>query len=537
MSGESPQQKEGKGEAVAPDVLGRALESFRHLVRGNGIAPAAIRIKDFSGHMLDFEARTIFQVRTVVSESYLNGKPQGPVLKSKEELQHEIAEAASKTAAGPAIRPALMDSLAKRGDMGFGFNAETITLPLPASRFILPLPCEPCHGTKVIACAGCRGTGRAPCIKCHGRREITCLSCRGTQFQFAGQQKVSCRVCRGRGRVGCPTCRQTGQTPCLKCRSAGKMPCRACGGTGTRSLVTTITYKAEGAFEYDRSTVPPQASLLLEKLKGTLVADKHAEARYADAAPQAPEAEIPGRVVLPSRIRLPFGAITFEIGNEETKGWLFGNQPFLTGFPPFFEKIAAPGFQALAQAAQPGGHKNGGLEKAIKFRLTGDIVLAAASFAPAKAFKFMQKRYPYGMGDDALKSGLRHAAIALKGMGRGPRLLGLTIGLMLSIILYGAWFAVPLRPVDLIAADAVFAAVCGTLTVLSIRLTASRAVGRVLGRLQKGGRQRFLRDGGFSLWTGTGVSLLTGLIILHGSFIAGRSMPSWYAVLLQMAGF
>ncbi len=532
----SAQPQEPAGEPIPQGLLDKALDNLRQLARGNGVPTGVMSIKSFEGKIYTLDARQVFRIIASGNEMIVNGRPQGPALKSREELQEEIRSAASRTASSPGIRPVLMEILNKRDDMGFGLNGETLDLPLPASRYVVPLPCDACHGAKTVACASCRGSGRSPCMKCQGRREITCLACRGTQFQFAGQERVSCRVCRGRGRVGCPTCRQLGHTPCLKCRSAGKIPCRLCGGTGFRSLVASITYKAESRLEYDRTALPYEASSQWSRMKGGAFKGRHIEARFAPPPSAAMEKKTE-EVMIPCHIRVPSGAITFAVGAEEVKGRLFGMQGLLTNLPPFLEMLAAPGLRALSEAAAPGGHVAGPLERAIRYRLTADIVLAVASFAPLKAYHLLQKRYPQGIGEDALKQAVRDASSALRRIGRKPRLIGFGIGTMLSLIIYGLWFLLPLRPRDLFVMDLAFVVVCALAAFFCIRYTAARAIGRVLGRLQKNGRKRFLPDTASSAFLAASGSLGTGLLMLQVCALKGMALPSWYAALLHTAGF
>jgi len=100
-----------------------------------------------------------------------------------------------------------------------------------------------------VACAFCRGTGRARgavCQVCGGAGMVSlsaptkrCAYCRGTGLQQRASA-LTCGVCKGVGSVTvdedsvlCPSCSGTGVEPAVLGES--KLPCLTCQGKGVIS--------------------------------------------------------------------------------------------------------------------------------------------------------------------------------------------------------------------------------------------------------------------------------------------------------------
>ncbi len=533
-------------DPVPKELLGLALKQIRDVLRGNGVPPASVTVKSFSGAVLDFEAYEVFRVAPTVSEKYVNGKQQGKTVSSEAELRREIQRTVDRAATDPSVRPAIHDYLRKRPDLGFGLDRQMVPLPGIAAQYVLHVQCGACHGSKTSPCAGCRGTARQPCTKCKGQRDMPCPVCNGKRTVARGSAQVSCTNCAGRGRVGCNMCRQTGQIACTRCRGSGKMPCPTCGAMGWRSLIASLSFNGEGHFDYDRAALPDGLSGRIDRTKAELVTGGHAQVRLIEDRARLQDLDKlaqPGDVIVPYHVRLPHGRIVFAIKNMEAAATLYGGKPVLSGLPPFLEKTAGKGLRLLAEAAATKGDIATPLGAAVRTRLVADTVAAAASTSRAKAVAGLRRRYPVGIRTSTFDHLVRQAEICLRNLTRLPRYKGFAAGVAVCAALDAAWLIAPLRaqavmqagPVAAIAGDALLPVVGGIVAALAIRQSCAAAIQKVLGKIQNGKRKKLMPKSGQSMLYGVAGSLAAWMVMLQAAAMTGHA-PDWYAALLRMIG-
>ena len=127
------------------------------------------------------------------------------------------------------------------------------------------LTCSSCDGEGKIRCSQCNGQGLVECSKCHGKgsyeeqiqkyvikydynrqknvggyewvtEKITCRLCGGRGGNLCrtcnGRGRYTCKRCDGRGSVTCPDCTK-GLLICKSCSGEGKLACRICEGAGS----------------------------------------------------------------------------------------------------------------------------------------------------------------------------------------------------------------------------------------------------------------------------------------------------------------
>jgi hypothetical protein len=281
-----------------------------------------------------------------------------------------------------------------------------------------------------------------------------------------------------------------------------------------------------------------------------MVADKHADVQMITDQNRLNDLEKmarPGDIIIPYRVRLPFGNIVFAIRDREIPGKLFGARPTLSKMPPFLEKTAGRGLKQLTDAAKSKGDIAALLAQAVRTRLVSDIIEAAAGNSPAKAAKLIQRRYPHGIRPENIPPLVKSANICLHNLFRLPRLIGFGIGFALCAALDALYLFSPARdsviaqagPAAAIGADALLPVIGAGAASLAVLLTCASAINKVLGRKKKaGGKQdgkKLTPKPGESIATGIGASLLAFIVVMQIGFMTDHA-PSWYAALMHMAG-
>ncbi|HVR74567.1 MAG TPA: hypothetical protein VMT52_09555 [Planctomycetota bacterium] len=116
----------------------------------------------------------------------------------------------------------------------------------------LPASTAPAEAGDLVRCPDCNESGRAPCGRCQGKGELTrtCEKCRGSGSRpctlcsresrgaaFAGEGRLFCERCGGRGQTGAMG------KPCLHCGGEKTMACTSCSGRGAVRCKKTVTGK------------------------------------------------------------------------------------------------------------------------------------------------------------------------------------------------------------------------------------------------------------------------------------------------------
>lgn len=546
----APQEQEEEKEAVDPALLEAAVELLRQVVRGNGIKPEDVQYHSFEGEVLHFEIFEHFAIEPKVFEKLLHGKENGHAVGSRQEARNKVQTAIGKAARDPDVRHATVEILKQRPDRGFGLDDQYIPFDRLRQTFVAHELCSVCGGSMRMVCQSCQGNGRLRCTKCHGSKEMICPRCHGRRHDNTPQGQKPCPRCRGRGKAKCDLCSAAGALPCRPCKSSGQVACKNCSGTGWLSQVLSLEMRARSRFYYEAEKLPPELPPLLDSLRGAMVTEGHCEAVINEEIERAKELDNASKdeeYLIPYNVRLPWGDIKFLLQEQELPAKLFGFQPSLIHAPPFLETAAAPGLRALNEAALT-GNAAAKIAEAVRFRAVAEAILAAAQMRPRRALDSMHKKYPFGFRPETLKDMLQKGDRALKRATKGPRFIGLALGLAGTAALYAAYYVGPLRALlsplaggnnaAMNAADVLLALAGGAGTTLSIQLTAAGALRRAVGRLlppEK--RKKLLPKAGQSALWGYAGGLAIYFAMIEAAALRGGDIPAWYAHIMKLAGF
>jgi len=438
-----PVINEGEKEDVHPDLLAKALEDLKKLVKGNGIKPETVTMTGFDGEVLNFEAREIFKIETTIAEKRVTGRESGEVAGSNVDARQKISAAIERISRDRSIKKHTITILKKRRDMGLAVPGIVIRLDKHNQRFVLHEACNPCNATGKILCLNCQGKKKLICPRCHGQQTIQCHLCHGMQFIATDQGRTQCTQCRGQGQIACDLCRKLGMVPCPKCKGIGKAPCTQCAMTGWHSHLFLVSVLAKAAFTYDRESLPEEILPLIDAYGPDLVLKNHAQARIIEDVRYDTELDNtskPDEYIIPYHVKIPWGDIQFAVGGKTLDAKLFGENPLFLEFPPLLEKTLSAPLDALARAAQGNGHIEQNTAKAIRARLIGEAFLTALSHPPPKALAIMEEKYPYGITEEMLKTIISRANTTIRNLTKKPRLKGLAIGLFASTAIFSAYF-------------------------------------------------------------------------------------------------
>lgn len=536
-------------EEVDKALLEKALRQIRKAVKGNGTDPKTVRFKDFDGEVLHFESHAYFKIDPQISEKRLNGRHGADkIVGGLQDMRNQIKSTIEKVSDNPVVRKNTIDMLLHRDDLGYGLDKQAIMLDSLNKSFAVHESCQTCSGAAYSPCKYCHGAGYTTCTKCHGSREENCNQCQGRQF-IAGQngQQTPCPTCHGRGKARCLLCHGDGRINCRNCKSSGKMPCEQCAGTGWHSLISRMKVKAHSHFDYidpyneDSEYVPPEILPLLEDLGPLLVLEEHADVVLKENKVHDEELQRLSKndeYIIPYYVRLPWGDITFDLGGEDVAGKLFGFNPALLDMPPFLEKTAATGINALLQAGSKAGGATSSINKALQYRLTAETILVSAKHGHKKSFALMKRRYPFGIGDSTLHKAVTAADKALKQMTLRPRLKGLALGLFLTALLYGLYYLGPLRallmevitiPSAQAMMDLMMIIAGGACTTLSIQLTAVKSLQNLLGKTLPAAKTKSLmpKAGQSAVWGYIGGFCIYFLMV-YIAYLTNSSVPHWF---------
>lgn len=444
----------------------------------------------------------------------------------------------------PAFRAMVREQLQTRKDLGFASNGETITPKALIQTLVVHKLCASCQGNKAVSCEACYGSGQTPCLKCDGRREMACTACNGARTVPSNNGRLSCPRCSGSGTTWCTLCKGTGKIACRKCQSTGRIPCRNCAGSGVHSLVTTVQFSMTSVFTYDRDYVPRDAPALIDSRLSTMM--DNAEISFIEdparltALQQQPDA---AQLIIPYRVRLPFGTIVFSIAGHNVTTNLFGNQGFLLNMPPILEKMAGKGLRSLAAVSGTSKHASRFIKNALRYRLAADIIHTAALNPPARAFRLLHKKYAFGVRGKTLKSSLDNAYRGIAVLMRVSKLLGIFAGFVATSVLYAVCYIGPLKSAFAATlpdtfliqeyADIGIALGGMILSTIIIQAITSHGLRSIFPQSLKTRRKISSKWQKSLIWGFTGSVISYGLI-LYAALITGRPVPDWFTALSQL---
>ena len=527
-----------------PALLKRALERIRSVCKGNGIAAEDIKLASSDLEVRITHAATYLSVQPRQSEKTVNGKQStGIPVSGRADMQSRIDKTILDAINQPAKRDSLLKSVMERGDAGFGLKNKTFTLNDLSQDYSWSEGCKTCHGQGRTQCPRCHGQRQEKCNQCHGSTTIACNMCRGTgQIMGPDGKPKTCTKCHGKRQIGCPLCHRTGRITCRQCKGTGYANCTACSGTGFQSHIVHLSAQAEPHFEFDRAHLPSGLIRMLEKDPQKLT---DSDTVKIEAGPIEDELNTLGVLY---RMKFPAGDITFSLKGKPLKATLFGYDARLSGLPPFLEKMIAPGLAALKKAASGHGDVGRAVKQASRYRLLGVALITAAQRPVKETTRRLLKTFPLGLQASSAKTIAKQADQATALITRKPRYVGLVLGLIIVALLYGLYYIGPgrltieplLQDNKLAKAfvDLMIIFIGGSITSLSIRMTAKSALQHALGHLVDGKkRKKLLPKTRSSGWWGYAGGLVVYLIMVElTAHYNPEATPFWYAMFRAMIG-
>ena len=85
------------------------------------------------------------------------------------------------------------------------------------------------------------------------------------------------------------------------------------------------------------------------------------------------------------------------------------------------------------------------IDKALKYRLIKQVFSKTGKMSKLRILKFLKYEYPMGLSDKYAKAAIQFADKAISKITEKPRIKGMAIGTIISSLIMGAWFFVPLR--------------------------------------------------------------------------------------------
>jgi hypothetical protein len=537
----------GPSQEIDPDLLKKALDQVRAVARGNGIDAGRAEIVKFDGGVYRFSAHAAFKIRAKTSERRVSGKENGEAV-AYGQMAQTVQAAINKATADPDARAQILDTLRKRADLGFAGNGLVVNLGGLSRTYVSHIACSTCGARGKMPCPACNGRGEEQCPRCHGRREMTCPACRGTKYTGSGATRTACQRCYGRGQIPCTHCQHSGMVTCHICSGQGAVGCANCKATGWQSIVTRLDVSAQGWFDWDSISLPPQLKDVMREHALELVPGGHIKAELDEEA--AGVARVAGdELPVGYTAQAPWGRIEFEIGAQAPQAiscYLFGYKPTLLFVPPFLARAITPGRDALRRAGLKEADAAKEIRAALRYRFISETVAATARFPLKKAIELIHARYPFGIEPTALREIALESKNGLARLTALPRRKGLAIGLAAAAALYLGWMLSPLRaqiiahlsarlgpPAAEGAADlAVFlAGVC--IATFLVRLMAAKILHDTLGPLlkNKSGQGKRHSTGKTTGMLGSCLAYGAALYILAGSaaLLLHKPAPTWVA--------
>ncbi len=479
----------------------KALEQVKAMVKGNNASPEDVALAKFDGEVLQFQAETTLTITTKTSELRKAGRVQGPIkMDSTAAVKTAMAKTYEALTADANTEHSIKGVILERADKGFASHNEIIPLPFWKKEFVTYEPCNTCKTTGTVRCMPCAGKGQIICPRCHGSGLGVCTHCNGAQMiNGPNNQKTQCPICHGRGKSSCSTCQQKGNIICKTCRSSGTTPCPNCQGNAWTSMIYNMEIEARTAFDYPRDTLPDRASAMIDK-HGAKIKD---HAKIVVSASQKATVNSDAhtntetntgqdfRVPILYNVTLPYGHLEYTIKDKTYYTFLFGTQGRLTHTSPFLDDLIKDGTRKLKDAAEQRGDVTENLKAAAQFRTIKEGIVATALHSSGKAKKMLKASNPLGLSDGALEDIIATADKALKNITKQPRIVGLGISGLISVIGSGLYM-MALRPTIMEKAtistlhpiiDIFALGVIAYLGILTIQSTAQSALTKTLNAL------------------------------------------------------
>ncbi len=522
-----------------PKLAEVALRMIQNLCKGNGIKSDNITLVSFQGQMVNLTATTYLEIKPITQEKTLPGRQSaGETVAHRAGALQAIDQMIISAINNGAYKRQMIDIVLKRPDKGLGLpDSTTFSADFLTKDYTWHEPCRTCGGAAKSACPKCQGGARENCPQCLGRTMIPCTMCRGSgTVTGQGGKLQPCSRCHGQRQMACPLCQRTGKVTCRQCHGNGFGACSSCSGSGYFTYALHVVPQIITHFDYDRAAAPPDILHLLDSSANALLLKGHLKttARLADSEPGVLAAEYD--------VTFPHGEIIFALGRQQIKGTLFGYKSRLVNLPHFLDKMVTPGINVLEQAAAGKGSVAGKIRRASKYRMIALALLTAGQNSVRKTVDTLLQKYPLGLSKATAEKLSKYADAAVANITRKPRYAGLAMGLILVAGLYAFYYLGDGRALlsaytstsmmDMVM-DVIIILLGGTLTTISIQLSAANALRLALGHLVPAkARHTLIPKTRGSGWWGYAGGLALYLIMIELTLhIPNAVTPEWYRLI------
>lgn len=534
-----------------------ALEKVRAMVRGNQFDPDDVVIESFDGEVLHFQAETVLEVYTKVTEKTVPGQVTTAIrVKDDVAAKEEMAKAYALIGESPDMARRIRKAVTERDDQGFALDKEVISLAFGQKEFVIFDPCQTCKATGTVTCMKCHGKGYEVCPRCSGSGMESCRHCNGAgTVPGPNGQNIPCPVCHGQGRVSCSLCQQQGRISCKTCAGRGVTTCPNCDGHAWISRLFIQELNIRTAFDYPKARLPDKIVAMIDK-HGAKIRE-HAEIKISDVAQssvnvddaekqkQAEMAEKRHDIRLPVvyEVVLPYGHVEYGIGGKSYYTFLFGTQGRLTHVSPFLDDLVKEGVRKLKNAMDGRGDVVRNIVEACEYRTLKEGVYYAARYSVGKARQMLKKSNRLGLSDVMNERIIKTADAALKNITKKPRYMGLGYAFVVQALLTCGYFLTPVRAMFLrfipninmhqyLDIGIIFA--CMMLGVVLIQYCAQSAMNRVMSRIMEGNNVRLpMPKLGEVGYIHAGLSFIVMIGVLEYLRLFGGGPVSWYNMLIE----
>jgi hypothetical protein len=487
MDTEEPKQNLDKSYADP------ALTAVRKALKGNGIRPADVTLKNLETETLNFTAVTQIKLSSKTIEKSAGVASGAPAEYPDRQAAGAAADEYNKSITkDPSATTEIKKLLIAGDNQGFGLNNQTIKLPFLDKDFVSSDSCRPCQGKGQAPCTNCHGEGYQPCPHCHAQGFEVCKECNGSRQTRTPQgQMTSCTRCQGLGKTSCSFCRESRKIQCNLCKAQGILKCKTCNGQGAQTNIISSNTTAQCSFDFDAQKMSAKTAALVKDLGAKLAG----HAKISLAKPDDEEEDEKNEMALFFNVKLPEGTAEFAIKDRSIKAYLFGIKGTIKDIPNFLDGQLSPGIESLKKAADGQGNINENLQASLKYKTLKQAVTLAARYKAKKAIHALLHYTPIGLSKKTAQKLVEDANAALNNLTKQKRAIAIAAGAVCGLACSAAYFMSPLRgtvmslladivtPSMHILVDAGAAALCAVMAVGVWKFLASKAKKQALDSL------------------------------------------------------
>ena len=418
-----------------------ALEEVRKAAKGNGVKTEDIKIIKIDGGRADFRGTLSLNVDEKVLMKTVGGRKAGGTKVGNPQEARDALERDRNDVTGGATETQIRNMIIEREDKGLGLKNEIVPLPFLSREYIWHEACRTCNAQANLQCQRCHGKGSELCPRCNGQGNEVCTQCNGTQYIYNGNSKVQCLRCNGTGKTGCRLCNERRKIQCTICKGKGLLQCKNCGGQGWNSHIMMAETHLIGLFDFDRTGMNTKLVTTIEQLSKDL-------AKYAPHSifPQ-PAVNDTTTIKMEYAVQLIHADVEFAFGEKHTAHiFMVGPNGTITDAASFIDALIKPAMLELREAAEKRGDVGDAIRRAGKYRTVRQGIILAARNPRAKAAKMLLKHNPLGLSENIANTIVNDAALALKNITSGKKIMGMALGVASAAALYSAYFLTAFRP-------------------------------------------------------------------------------------------